>query len=99
MRERRILQMKRKPKKHGLVQRSFAAFGCILLLVTSISSIFFGFTWIMILLFILALGSITGPALTEGAGGFMEILGTIVELIVEGIITIFEIIGSLFSGF
>jgi uncharacterized membrane protein len=88
-----------KKRKHGTVQRLFAALGVFAIFITSILTLIFGLSGVFVAIYVAALASITGPAFTEGADGFLEIVTGIMELVVEGIAMIFDFIGSLFSGF
>lgn len=96
---KKMQEEKNKKRKHGTVQRLFAALGVLAIFITSILTLIFGLSGVFIAIFVAALASITGPALTEGADGFLEIVTGIMELVVEGIAMIFDFIGSLFSGF
>lgn len=90
---------KNQKRKHGTVQRAFAALGVFAFLITTILVLIFELTAIFAAVYVAALAAIVGPAFTEGADGFLEILTGIMELVVEGIAMIFEAIASLFSGF
>ncbi|MEO0509400.1 MAG: hypothetical protein AAF065_06045 [Verrucomicrobiota bacterium] len=86
-------------RKHGIVQRAFAALGIFTFLITTILVLVFELTTVFMAVYVAALAAIVGPAFTESADGFLEILTGIVELIVEGVAMICEFIASLFSGF
>ncbi|MBC2600483.1 hypothetical protein [Puniceicoccus vermicola] len=88
-----------KKRKHGTIQRAFAALGVFTILITTILVLIFELTFVFMAVYAAALASIVGPAFTESADGFLEILAAIMELVVEGVAMIFEIIASLFSGF
>jgi hypothetical protein len=88
-----------KKRKHGTVQRLFAALGIFAIFITTILTLILGLSGVFVAIYAAALVSITAPAFTEGADGFLEIITGIMELIVEGIAMIFEFIASLFSGF
>ena len=94
-----VKEIGRKQKKHGVVQRAFAALGVVTLLIATLLVLIFELTAVLIAVYAAALAAIVGPAFTEGADGFIGILTGIMELVFEGIAMIFEGIGSLFSDF
>ena len=65
---------KNKKRKHGTVQRLFAALGVLAIFITSILTLIFGLSGVFLAIFVAALASITVPASTEGADGFLEII-------------------------
>ena len=91
-------ERKQKPK-HGIVQRLFAALGVFTILITTLLVLIFEISAIFIAVYAAALAAIVGPAFTEGASGFLEIVTGIMELVLEGIFMVFDFIASLFSGF
>ena len=74
-----------------------AVLGCIVTLGASIVAAFIGFTIEIALCILGGVGLVAGPAIAEG-GELLEVLGTVVELVADGISSIFEAIGSLFTG-
>ena len=67
--------------------------------MTTLLVLVFELTAVFVAVYAAALAAIVGPAFTEGADGFLEILAGMLELVVEGVAMIFEFIASLFSGF
>jgi hypothetical protein len=92
-------EKEKKTRKHGTIQRLFAALGIFTFLITTILVLIFELSAVFLAAYAAALAAIVGPAFTEGADGFLEIVTGIMELVVEGIAMIFEFIASLFSGF
>ena len=90
---------RKQKRKHGILQRLFAALGVCTILITTLLVLIFEISAIFIAVYAAALAAIIGPVFTEGASGFIEIVTGIAELIFEGILTVFELITSLFSGF
>lgn len=89
----------RKKKKYPLPQRVVAALACFLFLFAGIATLIVGFNWIIGTILITACAGLCGPAAAETGGGMMEFFVSVIELLAEGLVTIFEGIGSIFSGF
>jgi hypothetical protein len=95
----RMAAAKKRQRKHGVVQRAFAALGVLTFLVVTVLVLIFELTAVLLAVYAAALAAIVGPALTEGADGFLDVVIGIIELVVEGVAMIGECIASLFAGF
>ena len=93
------MKKEKKPRKHTLLMRCFAALACLLVLFASIAALFIGFTTTIIASYVLATVSLVGPVAAGGIASIGEFFGALFELLAEGIALIVEFIMDLFSGF
>ena len=89
--------MKRERTKRSWKRRLSAVIGCLATLIASIVGIVVGFGLEVILGILAGLSLLAGPAVVEG-GSVLEMLGSMMEAVADGVAGIFEAIGSLFSG-
>lgn len=92
------MREKLEKKEHSVLQKSLAALGFFLFLVSIVCLLIVGFNGVILALTLLALASLITPAAMDG-GGIFDVIAGIFELIGEVIAMILEFIGSLFSGF
>ncbi|MBK1875764.1 hypothetical protein [Pelagicoccus mobilis] len=90
------MKKEKREMKHSVFQRILAVLGCFLFLTAGIVWLVAGFQIVVAALLLAAVAGISGPAVAEG-GGILDIVGSIFEAVLEGIMGIFELIGDLFN--
>ena len=89
--------MKIRRRKTSWLRRLVTLFACAVFLIASIAAVFVGITFEVAIGAVLGLGLLIGPAIVE-RGGLLAVFANIFEVAIDAIFSIFEGIGSIFSG-
>jgi hypothetical protein len=93
----KAMSREKKDKKFSPLSRLLGVLCTLLLFVSVIYVANAGIGYISGLIILASVAGLAGPAVATGSG-FFEILGDILEMVVEGIQTIFEAILDIFSS-